>query len=116
LVFDDYCESKSVNKGTMYLDKSGDAEPDISKMRHVGKTGLFVPVLDNGGRLYRVFEDKFYAVSGTKDHLWVEAEGAVELGERDKLDIDMSYFNKLKEDAIKTIEKFGSFEEFVAIP
>jgi hypothetical protein len=25
----------------------------------------------------------------------------------------MSYFEKLKEDAIKSIERFGSFEEFV---
>jgi hypothetical protein len=29
------------------------------------------------------------------------------------LQIDMRYFDKLKEDAIKTIEAFGSFEEFL---
>jgi hypothetical protein len=27
--------------------------------------------------------------------------------------VDLSYFEKLCEDAIKSIEKFGSFEEFV---
>lgn len=125
LVFDDYCESRSVVKGAMYLDKhlqtipkaEGEEKPDIShileKMRHIGKTGLFVPVLESGGKLYRVFDERFYAVSGTKDHLWVEADGAIELGEQNNLEIDMSYFEKLKEDAIKAIEKFGSFEEFV---
>ncbi len=101
-------------KGTMYLDKSGSEEPDLAKMRHVGKTGLFVPVLENGGKLYRVYEDRYYAVSGTKGHLWMEADAAAELGERDDLVVDMSYFEKLKEEAVKAIEKFGSFEEFVA--
>ncbi len=112
--FDDYCEGRSVMKGTMYLDKSGSEEPDLAKMRHVGKTGLFVPVLENGGKLYRVYEDRYYAVSGTKGHLWMEADAAAELGERDDLVVDMSYFEKLKEEAVKAIEKFGSFEEFVA--
>lgn len=119
LEFDDYCEGKSVIKGAMYLDKTmpvdekGKPAPDISKMRYIGKTGLFIPVTEGGGKLYRVAEDKFYAVAGTKDHLWVEADVAIEQGEKDSLAIDMSYFNKLKDSAIETIEKFGSFEEFV---
>jgi len=123
--FEDYCEGKSVNKGTMYLDKSEqeipkaeagqtlDATPYLEKMKHVGRTGLFVPVLEDGGTLYRVYENRFYAVAGTKGYKWVEADASVEMGERDRLEIDMSYFNKLKEDAIATIEKFGSFEELV---
>jgi hypothetical protein len=105
----------------MYLDKTDEVlnaedrdEVDISKLRHVGKTGLFVPVLAKGGTLYRLHDGKFYAVSGTKGYRWVEADGAVEMGERGELEIDMSYFEKLKEDAITTIGKFGSFEEFVA--
>lgn len=114
--FEDFCEGRSVVKGAMYLDKSGSEEPDLAKMRHVGKTGLFVPVLEGGGKLYRVFEDKFYAVSGTKGHLWMEADVAIEAGEQDNLQIDMTYFEKLKDDAIKAIEKFGSFEEFVSHP
>ena len=28
------------------------------------------------------------------------------------LKIDMSYFEKLKDEAIKTIEQFGSFQDF----
>ena len=41
----------------------------------------------------------------------MEADVAVEAGEKDDLQIDMSYFEKLKDDAIKTIEKFGSLRE-----
>jgi hypothetical protein len=112
LEFRDYCEARSVIKGTMYLDVSGsDADqPDHTKMRHVGRTGLFVPVLAGGGILYRVFEDKYFAVSGTKNHLWMEAHVAQGLG--DDLKIDMSYFEKLQKDAVATIENFGDFHEF----
>jgi hypothetical protein len=113
LEFEDYCEGRSVLKGVMYLDHSEQVdgmEPDISKMRHVGKTGLFVPVLKDGGKLYRYNEDKFYAVAGTKGHLWLEAEIAKT---KPDLQIDMTYFEKLKEAAIATIEKFGSFDAFV---
>jgi hypothetical protein len=45
VTFEDYCEGRSVVKGAMYLDKTGAEEPDYTKMRHIGKTGLFVPVL-----------------------------------------------------------------------
>ena len=112
LEFSDYCEGRSVVKGAMYLDRSGQEEPDHTKMRHIGKTGLFVPVNDGGGVLYRVFEDKYYAVSGTKGHLWMEADVAAALG--DKLQVDMGYFERLKYEAINTIEQFGSFEKFVS--
>jgi hypothetical protein len=118
LVFDDYCEARSVQKGTMYIytgsekPVNGVLSPSEGQLRHVGRTGLFVPVETGGGTLYRVFEDKYYAVSGTKGHLWMEAETAIEAG--DDLQIDMSYFEKLKDDAIKAIEQFGSFEEFVS--
>lgn len=109
--FDDLCEARSVVKGTIYLDKDPIKPPDHTRMRHIGKTGLFVPVMEGGGVLYRVHEDKYYAVAGTKGHLWMEADVAVEMG--DKIEIDYSYFEKLKNEAIEAIEKFGSFEEFV---
>lgn len=110
-VFEDFCESRSVVKGTMYLDIEQNEEKDIAKMRHLGRTGQFVPVLEGGGVLYRVNEEKFYAVSGTKGHLWVEATIAREWGER--LKVDMSYFDKLKNEAIKAIETFGSFADLI---
>jgi len=111
IAFDDLCEPRTVVKGAMYLDKFNAEEKDFTKMRHIGKTGLFVPVTEDGGTLYRVNEDKYYAVSGTKGFRWIEADVALELG--DKLEVDYAYFEKLKEDAIETIEKFGPFEELV---
>jgi energy-coupling factor transporter ATP-binding protein EcfA2 len=118
LTFDDFCESRSVLQGTMYLsgekDEERDAafeqEPDYRRMRHIGKSGRFVPVETGGGVLYRVKDDKYYAVTGTKGHLWIDAEIAHSRG---NLEIDMTYFEKLADDARKAIEKFGSFEEFV---
>jgi hypothetical protein len=99
----------------MYLDKTGSEEKDFTKMRHVGKTGLFVPVLEGGGTLYRVNEVegefRYYAVAGTKGFQWMEADVAEELG--DRLEVDYAYFNKLKDEAVKAIEQFGSFQELV---
>jgi hypothetical protein len=114
LTFDDYCENRSVIQGSMYLDKENQdakvSELDYRYMRHVGRTGRFVPVLQEGGTLYRVKDDKYYAVSGTKGFKWMEAELAQTVPD---LQIDMSYFGKLANEAVKTIEQFGSFEEFV---
>jgi energy-coupling factor transporter ATP-binding protein EcfA2 len=114
IVFDDFCESKNVIQGTMYLDReerNKDETFDHRTMRHVGRTGRFVPVKAGGGTLYRVKDEKHYAVAGTKGYKWIEAELALTMPE---LEIDMSYFEKLKDEAIKTIEQFGSFEELVS--
>jgi hypothetical protein len=112
LTFEDYCEPRSVVKGAIYLDRTGSDmdQPDYTKMRYIGKTGLFVPANSGGGILYRVNEDKYYAVAGTKGHLWMEADVAKDTPD---LQIDLSYFEKLKDEAIKAIEQFGPFEEFV---
>ena len=114
LTFDDYCESKNVIQGTMYLDREEhekDEDLNYRNMRHLGRTGRFVPVLEGGGTLLRVKDDRYYAVTGTKGHKWIEAEIAQSMPD---LEIDMSYFEKLKAEAIKTIEGFGSFEELVS--
>lgn len=113
LTFNDYCESKNVIQGTMYLDREEhekDEDLNYRNMRHLGRTGRFVPVLEAGGTLYRVKDDKYYAVTGTKGHRWIEAEIAQSMTD---LKIDTSYFEKLKAEAIKTIEEFGSFDDFV---
>jgi hypothetical protein len=119
IAFDDFCEGRSVIQGTMYLDldvhyndgKIDKDNLDYHNMKHLGKTGRFVPVLENGGVLYRVKDDKYYAVSGTKGHLWIDAEIAKGM---DGLQIDETYFQKLRDEAVKSIEKFGSFKEFVS--
>ena len=110
--FDDLCEGKTVVQGTMYLDKENHGKEALvySDMHHLGRSGRFVPVTEGGGTLYRVKDDKYYAVTGTKGYKWIEADVAKALPD---LKIDMSYFDKIKDEAIKTIEKFGSFEEFV---
>lgn len=111
IIFNDYCEPRSVSKGSIYLDFSGDQK--VENMRHIGKTGLFVPVSANGGTLLRIYEDKAYAVAGTKGYSWIEKEVALELANNGNLEIDLSYFETLTDEASTTINKFGSYEEFV---
>ncbi|HXQ33240.1 MAG TPA: hypothetical protein VN843_04385, partial [Anaerolineales bacterium] len=118
VIFEDLCVPKSVVKGAMYLDKARQEKEDLDfrKMRFIGKTGLFTPVNANGGTLYRVNEDKYYAVAGTKGYQWIEADvlkASIGSFNDDVTAVDMSYFDKLRQEAIETIEKFGSFNEFV---
>lgn len=109
--FEDLCETKNVVQGAMYLDPTNSETPDISKMVHVGRTGSFVPVKKGGAALYRVKDDKFFHVTGTKGFLWIEREVA----ETDpNLEVDMAYFEGLKEAAIDAIDYFTSFESFVS--
>jgi hypothetical protein len=113
--WDDLCETKQVTQGSMYLDFEAEKPmhmTDGSSMQFVGRTGRFVPVTagSGGGVLYRVKDDKKYAVAGTKGYFWLEAEIAQKLGK--EVSIDMLYFDNLAEEAIKTINKFGDFEWF----
>lgn len=113
LVFDDFCETKSVTQGRMYLnfqDISIDP-PVFEELHHVGRTGSFVPVTTGGGVLWRIKDDKHYAVTGTKGYLWIEREMAAN---RDKLDIDMTYFERLATEAYEAIDYYGPFKQFVS--
>jgi len=104
----DLAETKQVSKGHMVLKFP-------SGPHFVGRTGRFVPVTESsgvGGALVRVYDGKEYAVAGTKGFFWIEEEMARAKGL--DLDIDMEYFEKLALDAKAQIEKFGSYEEFVA--
>lgn len=112
--FNDLCETKQVVQGAMYLDFEHDRSAVLVEgMQFVGRTGRFVPVEEGcgGGILYRVKDEKTYAVTGTKGYLWVEAEWA-KLMEHE-IKIDKSYFERLANEAQKTIGKFGDFEEFI---
>ena len=110
--FEDLCEAKSVVQGVMYLDFNNTEELDISEMIHVGRTGSFIPV-KQGGTLYRVKDDKRYAVTGTKGYSWIEQDMAANKDDLDQ-EVDMDYFEHLRADALKTIEKFGSYESFMS--
>ena len=111
--FEDFFEARSIQKGAMYLNFGEDIPEDWEtndQARFIGRTGLFVPVIEGvgGGTLYRVFDGKSYSIAGTKGFLWKEADVA----KRDE--VDMAYFDKLVDKAIKTIENFGSYEDLVA--
>ena len=112
LTFDDFCETKSVSKGAMYLDfaKTGKLED----MVFVGRAGVYVPVLSrDGADLYRVHEDRLYHVAGTKDWSWIDRDMAEQRETEGVLLLDWNYFRKLEDAAIEQIEKYGSFDDFV---
>jgi energy-coupling factor transporter ATP-binding protein EcfA2 len=112
LEFSDFCEVRNVTQGAMYLDTLN--SDNIEDMTHVGRTGSFVPVLDNGGSLWRVKDGKKYAVTGTKGYKWIEREIAYSRKLSNSLNIDMQYFGSLVQEAMETINKFYDFEEFVS--
>ena len=110
--FDDLCETKNVVKGRIYLDMSGDGI--VENMRHVGRTGSFMPVRYDGGTLWRVQDDKKYQVTGTKGYAWVDRDVALGRDPNGELFTDMDYFEELKNEAIATIEKYVPFEELIS--
>lgn len=80
----------------------------------VGRVGRFCPIKDGcgGGKLYRVQDGKYYAVAGTSDYRWLEAELVQSLGK--EADIDESYYISLCNDAVAAINKYGDFDKFVS--
>lgn len=106
IIFDDMCETISVKEGALHLiyDDGGD--------NFVGRVGLFTPVTQGGATLYRVKDGKKYAASGTKGYKWLESESVIAGHLEDY--IDRSYYQKLCDDAVATISKYGDFEEFVS--
>ena len=119
IVFEDLCETKSVSTA-LYLDFNenlGEGEHDY---RFVGKVGAFCPMKDGvgAGILLREGNGKFSAATGTKKpgkgnevYKWMEAEMVLKLRYQDM--IDTSYYDKLVDDAVETISKYGDFERFV---
>lgn len=106
--FTDMCETKSTSgNGEIYI-------CDDENEAFVGRVGLFCPMKTHGGALTRIDSEngKRGAVTGTKGYLWMESENVKNEGLND--DIDISYYGRLCDDAVATIEKYGSFEEFVA--
>lgn len=151
LYFEDYCETKSVSKGAIYVDMNEEL-PDVSddekKLKDleskykkglvsdttfesegkalsdeiakghnyifVGRVGQFTPIKEGcgGGLLWRMQDDKYYALSGTKGYRWLESEMVESLGKEN--DIDENYYISLANDARAAIEEYGDFEKFVS--
>ena len=81
--------------------------------RFVGKVGNFCPILSGhgGGLLVREKDGKYYSATGSKGYRWLESE--IVRGSNEKF-IDKSYYNKLVDEAVDTISKYGDFEWFVS--
>ena len=81
----------------------------------VGRIGQFCPIKKGcgGGELYSLRgEDNYYSVQGTKGYRFLESETVKTL--KKEKDIDESYFLELANDAIKHIEEFGNYNEFIS--
>lgn len=87
--------------------------------RFIGRVGNFCPIKDGcgGGELLR--ENKsaagvksYSSATGAKGYRWLESEMVRELNKEN--DIDRSYYDKLVDDAVEAISKYGDFEWFVS--
>jgi hypothetical protein len=118
--FKDLCETKSVSS-CMYLNMNTDIPNEqvtAEDMQFIGKVGSFCPMKKGyGGNLLREAVDKksgdkkYGFVNGTKGYYWLESDMVKELNREEY--IDRTVYNELVNDAIKTIEKYGDFEQFV---
>ena len=122
IVFEDMCETKSVSSA-LYLDMNeglpdvSSSEKEFAKLEGQYKKGLLSDTtLENlCGELLELMREKdgkYYAATGSKGYRWLESEMVRELSKEDS--IDRSYYDKLVDDAVKTISKYGDFEWFVS--
>jgi hypothetical protein len=109
LAFDDYIQTKTVTTA-LYLDFTG----DMSSPHFVGRAGAFVPVLPGtgGGVLLRGKDGIYHSASGAKGYFWKEADTVRALDQEEQ--IDRAYFDRLANEAIDNISKFGDFEWFAS--
>lgn len=56
-------------------------------------------------------EREFSAANSSKGYRWLESEMVQELGKEN--DIDLNYYNKLADDALTVLAKFGDVERFI---
>jgi hypothetical protein len=112
ICFEDLCETKEV-KGSMSIDLVEDLNGQEHNLKFVGKVGSFCPMLPGygGGILVRDNNGKYDAVTGTKGYLWMESELVKNLDKQDG--IDMSYYDKLVDDAFVTIAEYGDANKFI---
>ena len=82
--------------------------------RFIGKVGQFCPIKDGcgGGLLMREKNGRYYAATGSKGYRWLESEMVRNLDKEQ--DIDREYYDKLVDEAVKTISEYGDFEWFVS--
>lgn len=120
IIFSDLCETKTVSKGAIYLDKNEDLPTGEHNYIFVGRVGQFCPIRPGKGGALLVREAgmtedgerKYSSVTGAKDYRWLESECVYSLQMEDA--IDKGYFNKEVKEAVDEISKYGDFEWFAA--
>lgn len=143
ITFSDMCETFAVSKGALYLDmnenlpnvtelekelkkqmkKNPDADfkeikDKINKGHNyifIGRVGQFTPIKsgNNAGVLFRINDGKAYAAAGSTGYRWLES-AVVMKDEKLLKQIDKRFYEKLVNEAIDDISKFGDFEWFVS--
>ena len=116
--FDDMCETKSVTSA-LYLDMNESLATDEHNYHFIGKVSRFCPIKSGrgGGELLREGKDKegnvkYSSATGAKGYRWLESEMVKTL--KKEKDIDRSYYDRLVDEAVKTISEYGDFEWFVS--
>lgn len=116
--FEDMCETKSVTSA-LYLDMNEQLPEGEHSYHFIGKISNFCPIKPGrgGGELLRQNKDKdgnvkYDSATGAKGYRWLESEMVKELGKEE--DIDRSYYDKLVNDAVDAISKYGDYEWFVS--
>lgn len=114
LEFSDFCETKSVKQGALYLDFNENLPEGEHDYKFIGRVGRFCPVKPgvNGGVLYRVKDDKYYAATGSKGYRWMDAAYIKDFDYKHM--IDRSYYDKQVDEAVFDISKYGDFTWFVS--
>lgn len=120
IFFDDMCETKAVTgSSNLYLDFNEGLKEDEHNYSFVGRVGRFCPIKEGcgGGNLYREKNGKYYAAAGTKGYRWKEAEVVDTLNQEDQIDI--SYYDRLCDEAVKAVNEAGKskgidYETFVS--
>ena len=109
-------EEENVRDGSEMLEDLDAAIASCHNYIFVGKVGLFTPVKEGcgGGILYRRKDGKDYAITGTKDdngvpYRWLESEMVSDISM-----VDRSYYERLCDKAVETINKFGSYTDFTS--
>lgn len=82
--------------------------------KFVGRVGQFTPVRNGmgGGYLYRMANNKYYAAPGSSGYRWMESEIVRNVGKEDCIDI--SFYEKLVDDAKKDLMVYGDIEWFLS--
>lgn len=113
--FSDMCEAKEATTAMIYL-----VDENTRESQFIGRIGLFCPIkpccggmllMRNDGTVDESGNKKMDYVNGAKGYYWLEADTVKMMDKYD--DIDISYYDALVDDAIKTINKYTDINTFI---